>query len=421
MTLNRSLIFACAATLLFAGCGARKPAEPAPSPAALSVTVVAAASGSVAPVRVLAGHIAPRQNVAISSSLAEPAARVYVVEGDRVKRGALLAVFDVSDLAANLDAQERSAAEADANAVKQGYASAQTIGQGVGLADQARAGLAQAQEKLRLDALTLSRNEGLLAQGFIAQQTVDEQRETVRSDRAAVASAQAALTSAVTTVTTNGSQSSGLQGASIVAARAAAASARASANQIRAQIARATLRSPIDGIVVNRNLNPGEYPSARTLFTLQQTGDVYAMLNASSDQVAGLAAGQPARVAPNAARGAEVPGRIAAVLGQAAPGSTNFTVKAIVPNAGGQFLTGTAVTATVQLATVTGPRIPRAAFTDGTESAVVAVRSGTAKIVAVKRVAEDATNAVVAGLADGETVVADGGAGIADGQKIAVR
>ena len=92
-----------------------------------------------------------------------------------------------------------------------------------------------------------------------------------------------------------------------------------------------------------------------------------------------------------------------------------------MPNAGGQFLTGTAVTATVQLATVTGPRIPRAAFTDGTESAVVAVRSGTAKIVAVKRVAEDATNAVVAGLADGETVVADGGAGIADGQKIAVR
>jgi membrane fusion protein (multidrug efflux system) len=410
---------ACAAATALIGCSAHK-APDAAAPAT-PVAVVEAREGSVAPVQALAGYIAPRQNVAISSDLTEPAAQVNVIEGDRIKRGAVLAVFDVSDLQANLVAADRSAAEADANAVKARYAGVQTIGQGVGLAAQARAALAQAQEKLRLDELTLSRNEALLTNGYIAQQTVDEARETVRSDRAGVASAQAALTSAVSTVTTNGSEVGGLQGASIVAARAAAASARASSDQIRAQIARATLRSPVDGIIVNRNLNPGEYPGSRTLFTVQQSGAVYAILNASSNQVAGLGVGQPARVVPNATRGTEMPGRIAAILGQASPGSTNFTVKVLVPATAGPLLTGTPVTATIALAAVRGTRIPRAAFTDGTETAVVAVRDGTAKTVAVTRIAEDASNAVVARLADGETIVADGGAGIADGQKVAVR
>ena len=278
------------AMLLLAGCGHRKAAETTPP---LTVSVVTATDGSVMPTQSLGGYIAPLQNVTISSTLAEPASRVDVVEGDRVSRGELLAVFDTTDLQANLEADERTAAQADANADKQRYQSAQTIA--VGSAGQARASLALAQEKLYLDQVTLQRDQTLLTQGFVARQTVDEQRETMRADVAAVNSAKAALTAAQITVTTNGTQDAGLQGASIVAARAAAASARAQADQIRAQISRATLRSPVDGIVVNRNLNAGEYPNSRTLFTVQQSGDVYAVLNASSEQITGIAGdGEPA-------------------------------------------------------------------------------------------------------------------------------
>ncbi len=52
------------------------------------------------------------------------------------------------------------------------------------------------------------------------------------------------------------------------------------------QIAKATITSPIDGVVVNRNINPGEYPGNREIFTLQQVDPIYAVLHASSEQVA---------------------------------------------------------------------------------------------------------------------------------------
>ena len=61
----------------------------------------------------------------------------------------------------------------------------------------------------------------------------------------------------------------------------------------RAQISRATIVSPVDGIVVNRNLNPGEYPGARTIFVLQQVDPVFAELNASSADVFRVQRGAP--------------------------------------------------------------------------------------------------------------------------------
>ena len=60
----------------------------------------------------------------------------------------------------------------------------------------------------------------------------------------------------------NGSSLSapGLQQSSVAQAKAQEEVALAQAQQIRVSISKATIISPIDGVVVNRNLNPGEYP-----------------------------------------------------------------------------------------------------------------------------------------------------------------
>ena len=175
--------------------------------------------GNIVAQRDLAGVIAPVQNITISTTLSEPAAHVDVIEGDHVQAGETLAVFDVADLEATLTADERSAAEADANAVKQAYQSSQTIGQGVGSAGQAQASLVQARQKLDLDQINLQRDVALQQQGYLAPQTADQQRTTVQTDVAAVASAKAALVFAQVTVATNGTTRTGLQGASIAAHR----------------------------------------------------------------------------------------------------------------------------------------------------------------------------------------------------------
>jgi multidrug efflux pump subunit AcrA (membrane-fusion protein) len=406
------------AVALLAGCA--KPV-PHPTPSPPRPAIVAAALGSVAPRRQLGGTVAPLQNVGISSSLSEPASAVFVREGQRVTAGEVLAIFDVGDLQAQLDADLRSADEADANATKQRFQSIQTIVAGVGTSGQAQATLAQAQTKLRLDQLTLRRDEQLLAQQFIARQTVDQARQTVEADVQQIASAQAALDSARGTVATNGSTSAGLQGASIVAARAAAAAARAQAEQVRAQISRATLRSPIDGVVVSRNLNEAEYPGTRTLFTIQQRGDAYAVLNASSDEVQGLRPGDGATVTVTGSNLAPVRGRIEAVLAQAQPGATNFTVKVRLPNASDTLLAGMAVTASIDAGAVNGVRIPRSTFTDGSESTVVAVRGDRTYLQPVVVVAEDEGHAIVRGIASGVRIIRNGNAGYTGGQTVAAR
>jgi multidrug efflux pump subunit AcrA (membrane-fusion protein) len=403
---------------LLMGCATHAP-DPAPSPP--RPAVVDATLGSVTPRHQLGGVVAPLQNVGISSSLSEPASAVLVREGQRVNAGDVLATFDVSDLEAELDADMRSADEAYANAAKQRYQSVQTIVEGVGSFGQAQATLRQAKTKLNLDQLTLHRDEQLLAQEFIARQTVDEARQTVQADVQQIASAQAALDSARGTVQTNGSTSAGLQGASILAARAAAAAARAQAEQVRAQISRATLRAPIDGVVVSRNLNVAEYPGTRTLFTIQQRGDAYAVLNASSDEVQGLRPGDAATVTVTGSNFGSVRGRIEAILAQAQPGATNFTVKVRVPNASGALLAGMAVTASIDAAAVNGVRVPRSAFTDGSEATIVTVRGDRTHLQPVAVVAEDNSHAIVRGIASGTRIIANGNAGYTSGQIVAAR
>ena len=113
------------------------------------------------------------------------------------------------------------------------------------------------------------RDQQLISNGYVAQQTVDQQATIVANDRSAVRTAQATLQSALTNQSVNGTNDQGLQAANVAAAAAEARAARATVQQAQAavqqlqtQIGKAAIVSPIEGVVVNRNLNPGEYPSS---------------------------------------------------------------------------------------------------------------------------------------------------------------
>ncbi|MGD0473971.1 MAG: efflux RND transporter periplasmic adaptor subunit [Candidatus Velthaea sp.] len=413
-----ALGLALALGVVLTGCAGRgTPAATTPPPLS-AVSSAVAGSGTIVPMRALGGFIAPAENVLITSSLSEPATAVNVVEGQQVRKGDVLAVFDVSDLQAQYEADLHAALAADANAAKQVYAGAQTIGAGQSDVATAAATLAQAQQKLQLDQTNLTRDAQLLVSGYVAQQTVDAQAQTVAADRSALSAAQVALGAARLTAGTNGSQDSGLQGASLASLRQVAAQAHATAQQVAAQIARATLVAPVDGVVTNRNLNPGEYPGSRTLFTIQALSTVDAQLNASSEQLAGARVGNAVTVTQHGGTIAKQ-GKIVAILGQAAPGSTNFTIKVALDNTDGTLLAGMAVDANVALTPVTGTEIPRAAFAGGTETAVGVVTDGAYHTVPVRVLAETAQNAIVSGIASGTHIVADGSS-LADGQKVAV-
>ena len=375
------------------------------------------------PAIALSGIIAPLENVAISNSLNEPALAVDVNSGDSVRAGAVLAQLDTSDLQANLVAAQRTVAQDQARAVQTRFQGQMSVGQGGDQLRSAGAAVDQARQKFALDQLNLTRDRRLVAQGYIAQQTVDQQATTVAGDQAAVQSALAALQTAQTTVNLNGnaSVSSGLQGANYAAALAAVASARAQAAQIAVQIAKGTIVAPLSGVVVNRNINPGEYPGTRTIFTLQQIDNVYANFSAGSAQVFNIREGSTVQL-----RGTEIgantyPGRVTAVLNQVNPGSTNFTVQVRVPNPAHRLHPGMVVSGTVRLPSARGVAIPVTAFLDDTHSSVMTVENGVAKTAHVKEKVSDNTHSIVIGLQPGETLIANGQVGIMDGQRVAVR
>jgi multidrug efflux pump subunit AcrA (membrane-fusion protein) len=394
--MTRRVVACVIAALLLAACshGARRGgrggfganATPAPVPTAN------AAEATVHPVLTISGIIAPYQNVMLSSNLAEPADEVPVNEGDHVSRGQLLARLDTADLEAELAGDE-------ANAVHTLYQGKLTISQG---ADALR----QAETTLHTDRLNLLRDQQLFKQGYLARQTLDAQLETVRNDEQAVSS-DASNVAANGTLVTEGLQSSAI------------AQARAEALQIRVSIEKATIYSPVDGTVVNRNLNPGEYPGSRTIFVVQQDNTVYAELNASSSDVFAITKGSPVTLGVPGNAGHAYEGRVVGVLGQVDPGSTNFTVKVLVPRANGALVSGLPVTGTIALAPTSGIGIPTTSFLDDTHSTIfIVTNKGTAQQVKVVEVASDGTTSIVTGLAAGTKVISNGQLGITAGQQI---
>ncbi len=391
--------------------------------APVPIPTTAAQTTTIRPTLTLAGIIAPYQNVAITGSLSEPTLRVNVNEGDRVTKGEVLAVQDVSDLQANLASQISLAQSDQARIAQTKYTADLNFGQNPDAVRQARAALVQAQQTLAQARSDLQRDAQLVANGYISQQQYVQQQTTVANDVAAVRSAQAALSSQQTNNRVNGSpQQQGLQAANISAAVSEAASAQAQADQIRTQIARATIVSPVDGVVVNRNLNPGEYPGGRTIFTIQELDRVYAELNASSADVFAIQNGAHVSVTAGDDRSGHVyTGSVVGVLGQVEPGSTNFTVKALLSNPGDRLQSGVPVTAVIALPAVTGLGVPATAFLDDSHTSLMVDRNGTAAVAHVKELATAGGKSVVSGLQSGATVVANGQLGITQGQKLSER
>jgi RND family efflux transporter MFP subunit len=431
------IVILLAAVVFASGCahggGKRVRSAPSPNP----VPTAAARQATVRGTASISGVIAPFQNVAITSALSEPAVSVKVLQGDRVRAGQVLAVLDTSDLRAEraqaqglLDTDVRTVESDEAKVVEDRYTARLNIGTGNDQVKSSRAALAQAQQTLVNDEVNLVRDKQLAANGYVAQQTVDQQATLVVNDRAAVRTAQANLQTSLTNQEVNGNSAAGLQAATIASAIADAAAARATIEQARgqiaqydAEIAKATIVSPVDGVVTNRNLNPGEYPGSRTIFTVQQLDKVYADLNASSEDTFAIPIGAPVTVSVAGAGNRSFTGKVVAVLGQVTPGSTNFTVQVILAVPDDSLAAGLPVSATIDLPAVRGVGIPVTAFLDDTHTSVMIADDQlvdtVAKTVKVRELGTDGTTSIVSGLQAGQTVISNGQLGIADGQSIA--
>ena len=227
--------------VLRAGCcsSGSTSANASPSPAA-HVDTVTAASGVIYPSMQIAGVVTPYRQVGIAADLAEPFTDVDVQEGDHVHVGQVLAHLLTDDLEAELASAERLVAEDVAHYAQLAYETKATNVQDQSAIASAQATLHQAQVNLAGASTDLKRYADLAVKGYLAKQTLDQQRTTWASDVAAVKSAQAVLDGAVATAQANGQGvNAGEQQQELAAARGAADYAQASVEQLRREIARA--------------------------------------------------------------------------------------------------------------------------------------------------------------------------------------
>lgn len=222
-------------------------------------------------------------------SLAAPVsglvASVEVHEGDHVSKGQVLA---------QLDARERQA----------------MVDQATAALDRARAGLQEAQANLRAIVPTVrgagadvTRASAVLADAQRASTRAHQLLEGGATSQAEVDSVDTHLAEASATL------QSLLAGKDVASGRVAAANAavddanaavrtaEAALKLASVQLSEATITAPCDGIVVDRNLEPGAWASPGTaVLTVEDTSRLWVRVDVDESRLDGLALGTPAEV-----------------------------------------------------------------------------------------------------------------------------
>jgi HlyD family secretion protein len=188
-------------------------------------------------------------------------ARILVQEGDRVKKGQLLAELETSRLQANADK-----AAGDAEAARFTLARLKNGSRPEEIA-QARAALAAAQATETNDRVDFDRYEKMARIDVATKQSRDHAEAALKVATANRESAEQALKLAV----------EGPRWEDVKTAEAQLQSAQAALVFARQQLADARLYAPADGVIEDRILEPGDMASPdRPALTLDLTNPVYA-------------------------------------------------------------------------------------------------------------------------------------------------
>ncbi len=219
-------------------------------------------------------------------------ARILVQEGDRVKKGQLLAELDTSRLQANVD---KAAGDADAarfalTRLKDGSRPEEIA--------EARATLAAAQATEVNDRVDFDRDEKMARLDVQTIQARDHAEQALKVATATRESAEQALKLAV----------EGPRWEDIKTAEAQLQSAQAALAFARRQLADARLYAPADGVIEDRILEAGDMASPdRPALTLDLTDPVYARAYLPERELGRVAPGMRAKIESDAFPGKRFP------------------------------------------------------------------------------------------------------------------
>jgi HlyD family secretion protein len=282
------------------------------------------------------------------------------VAGAHAQLAQMLAGPQAADLAAAEAAVSKAASDVTSaqqayDGVVQGRATAKSYGVPGG-------GLGQMEEKMRAQLQAIQANYDVAVKRLaqLKQGATKDEIDQARA-RVAAAEAQQAMAQAQLEQVQKGARTEQLTAAQAQIDAAAAQSdsagaqteaAKAQAEALQAQIDKLTLHAPLNGVVLKRSIEPGEFVSPGAgLMTVGDTSNLYITVYIPEDQYGQITLGQPVVVKvdsfPNETFTAKVtriadqaeftPRNVQTAEGRA---TTVFAVKLAVDNAGGKLKPG---------------------------------------------------------------------------------
>jgi HlyD family secretion protein len=204
-----------------------------------------------------------------------------VKEGQAVTRGQLLVRLDDAELAAEVRRQEAAlrSAQATLRDLRAGARKEEI--------EDARAALASAEATREMTQREFARNDELFRRGLIAAQDVDRARQAYQVAQSQERSARERL----------GLLQAGSRPDLIEAARWQVTQAEQALSQAQTRLKEATIVSPIDGVVLRKNLEAGETANPGVpILTLLNPKDVWLRAYVPETEVGRLKVGDPAKL-----------------------------------------------------------------------------------------------------------------------------
>jgi len=349
----------------------------------------------------------PLQQAAITPKISAPVKRFYVNRGSRVRAGQLLATLENRDLAASEVENKGVLAQAEA-----AYASTTT------------AALPEALRKAQLDA-------DAAKQAFEAEQKLYDSRQNLYQqgalprkdlDQARVSLAQAKSQYEIAEQHWKVLQEVGKQ-QELKSAEGQLESARGKYLASQAQLSYSEIRSPINGVVTERPLYPGEMAAAGApLLVVMDTSGIIAKAHIPQQEAASLKVGDAAQLmGPDG----EVLAKITVVSPATDPNSTTIEIWAQASNPGNRLRPGTTASLTIVAQTLDHALVVPAAAVlsqpDGSRAVMVVGPDNHAHLQTVEvGIQNTGQIEITSGLKANQRVITRGAYGLPDGTEVKI-
>ena len=398
--------FALASTLIALTACSKEPAEKEPT---VAVQVATAEKKTLHQTVTAQAILFPLQQAAITPKISAPVRTFLVSRGSAVRAGQLLAVLENRDLAASSEENKGGLEQAQASYETTTAASLPEDLQKAQLDTDAAKKMLDAQEKVYQ-----SRQE-LFQQGALPRKELDQALVDVTQARNQYEIAEKHYTALQKIGNPQGIKSAAGQ----------LQSARGRYLGAEAQLSYSEIRSPINGVITDRPLYPGEMAAAGTpLITVMDTSAVIAKAHIPQPEAAQLKTGDPATLNVPGEEDT-VQGKVTVVSPALDPNSTTVEVWVQAPNRKARLKPGTSVQVSMLAKTVDeAVAVPAASVLtaqDGTTSVMVMGPDNRAHQTSVKTGVRDADKIqIVEGLEPGTRVIIAGAYGLPDKTKVTV-